>query len=95
MREYQTAFRSMIEQNKELFETFKAIHDAYVLSPQMNQTKFNDIGREVVDVIQEADRRLCAQMGKGMYSKFTQNLSQKFWDEIRKMFPKIDFVGVT
>ncbi|MCX8008418.1 MAG: hypothetical protein N3A54_01805 [Patescibacteria group bacterium] len=94
MRAYQKAFQTMIEQNKELFDTFKHIHDAYVLNPEANKQKFDDIGKDVVEIIREADRRLCAQMGKGMYSKFTQNLSEKFWGEVRKLFPKIDFVGV-
>lgn len=94
MREYQRAFQTMLEQNKELFDTFQLIHDAYVLNPDANKAKFNDVGREVTDVIREYERRLCAQMGKGMYSKFTQNLSEKFWGEVRQMYPKIDFVGV-
>lgn len=94
MREYQKAFRTMLEQNKDLFDQFQQIHDQYVMNPETNKARFNHIGGEVVDVIREAERRLCAQMGKGMYSKFTQNLSEKFWDEVRKMFPKIDFVGV-
>lgn len=94
MREYQKAFHTMIEQHKELFDTFKSIHDAYVINPDLNKAKYNDIGRQVVDIIQDTDRKLCAQMGKGMYSKFSQNLSQKLWDEVRKVYPKIDFVGV-
>jgi len=94
MSEYQKAFQTMIEQNKEIFDRFKAVHDAYVLSPDLNKAKFNEVGREITDVIREYERRLCAQMGKGQFSKFTQNLSEKFWGEVRKVYPKIDFVGV-
>jgi hypothetical protein len=94
MREYQKAFQTMIAQNKELFDRFQAIHDAFVLNPHANKAKFNDVGKEVTDVIREYERRLCAQMGKSMYSKFSQNLSEKFWREVRAAFPKIDFVGV-
>ncbi len=85
----------MIADNQELFDTFKGIHDAYVLNPELNQAKFNDIGREVVDVIREYERRLCGNMNSGAYGAFSQNLSQKFWDEIRKVYKKIDFVGAT
>lgn len=84
----------MLEQNKELFDSFQLVHDSYVLNPEVNKAKFNDIGKEVTDVIREYERKLCAQMGKGQYSKFTQNLSEKFWMEVRRVFPKIDFVGV-
>ena len=85
----------MIDDNKELFGNFKAIHDAYALNPQMNQERFNQAGREVVDIIREYERKLCGNMNSGAYGAFSQNLSQKFWDEIRKVYPKIDFVGAT
>lgn len=94
MTAYQKSFQTMLEQNKELFDTFQHVHDAYVLNPDANKAKFNEVGREVTDVIREAERKLCAQMGKGQFSKFTQNLSEKFWNEVRKVYPKIDFVGV-
>lgn len=85
----------MMDENKELFDNFKCVHDAYVLNPQANQARFNDIGRDVVDVIREYERKLCGNMNSGAYGAFSQNLSQKFWDEIRKVFRKIDFVGAT
>lgn len=94
MRAYQETFQTMMAENKELFVTFQQVHDAYVLNPEINKAKFNEIGQEVTDIMREYERKLCAQMGKGMYSKFTQNLSEKFWGEIRKVFPKIDYVGI-
>ncbi len=94
MREYQKAFQAMLEENKELFNTFKAVHDAYMINPEANKEKFNEIGATVVDIVRETERRLCAQMGKSVYSKFSHRLSEKFWEQVRTMFPKIDFVGV-
>lgn len=85
----------MLEENKELFENFKNIHDAYVLNPGLNQDRFNNAGRDVVDVIREYERKLCGNMNAGKYGAFSSNLSQKFWDEIRKVYRKIDFVGAT
>lgn len=84
----------MLDENKELFDEFKPIHDAYVLSPAVNQAKYNAIGSEVMDVIREYERRLCAKMGAGQYSKFAINLSEKFMAEIKAIFPKIMFIGV-
>lgn len=84
----------MIDDNKELFDEFKPIHDAYVLNPEMNQAKYNAIGSDVMDVIREYERRLCAKMGAGMYSKFSTKLSEKFMEEIKAIFPKIMFIGV-
>ena len=85
----------MLAENKELFDNFKAVHDAYVLNPELNQPRFNQIGGEVVDVIRDYERKLCGNMNSGAYGAFSQNLSQKFWDEIRKVYRKIDFVGAT
>ena len=93
MTQYQKFFQLMIEENKELFDNFQNIHDAYVLNPTLNQEKFNSIGREVVDVIREYERKLCGNMNAGKYGTFSSNLSQKFWDHIRKVYRKIDFIG--
>lgn len=84
----------MLEENKELFDEFRAIHDAYVINPQVNQAKLNAAGAPVMDVIREHERRLVSKVGAGQYSKFSSNLSEKFMDEIRKEFPKINFVGI-
>jgi hypothetical protein len=94
MREFQKAFQTMVEENQDLFDTFTAVHDAYVLNPEMNKEKFNSVGGEVVEIIRDHERKLCSQMGKGQFSKFTHTLSDKFWGEVRKKYAKIDFVGV-
>lgn len=94
MTKYRQAVEEMFQQNQELFDEFKPIHDAYVLNPTVNQAKYNSIGAQVMDVIREYERRLCAKMGAGMYSKFSQNLSEKFMEEIVKIYPKIMFIGV-
>lgn len=95
MTQYQKFFQLMLEENKDLFDNFKGIHDAYVVNPELNQGRFNDAGREVLDVVREYERKLCGNMNAGKYGAFSSNLSQKFWDEIRKVFRKIDFVGAS
>jgi hypothetical protein len=94
MTKYRQAVQQMLEENKDLFESFKPIHDAYVINPSVNQAKYNSIGAEVMDVIREYERRLCSKMGAGQYSKFSMNLSEKFMEEIKAIFPKIMFIGV-
>ena len=84
----------MLEENKELFSEFKPIHDAYMVNPAANQAKYNAIGSDVMDVIREYERKLCAKMGAGQYSKFSMNLSEKFMEEIKTIYPKIMFIGV-
>lgn len=95
MSKYRKAVEEMLEENQELFEEFRAIHEAYRINPEVNQAKYNAIGTPVMDVIREYERRLCAKMGAGKYSKFSANLSEKFMEEIKTIFPKIMFIGVT
>lgn len=84
----------MLEENQELFDEFRAIHDAYVVNPSANQAKYNAIGSTVMDIVRDSERRLVSKMGAGKYSKFSTNLSEKFMEEIQKIFPKIMFIGV-
>ncbi len=84
----------MVEENKEVFDTFSAVHDAFVLNPDANKARFNELGSEVMDIIRSYERILCGKTESGQYGKFSANLSQKFWDEVRKVYPKIDFVGI-
>lgn len=84
----------MVEQNQALFDEFGAIHDRYQAEPVRYQAIFNNLGRQVTDVARDWDRRLCSAMGRGKFSQYSQTLSEKFWGEIRKLFPAIDRVGV-
>ncbi len=84
----------MTEQNKDLFTNFRAVHDAFVINPEANKARFNELGSEVLDTIRHYENILCGKTENGGMGKFSSNLSQKFWDEVRKDFPKIDFVGI-
>jgi hypothetical protein len=95
MKQYQETYQLMIDQNQEVFDKFFKIHDLYVLDPKNNQTEFNAIGRQIQDIVRDYERKLCKSTESGQYSKFSTKLSEKFWDLVRKDFPKIDFVGVT
>jgi len=94
MSKYQQIFTRMLAENEELFATFRQIHDAYALNPEVNRAKFNQIGSEIMDVIRDYENRLAGHMSRGQYGKFAGNVSDKFMDEIRRVFPKIDFVGI-
>ncbi|MFZ2025093.1 MAG: hypothetical protein WAV51_02335 [Microgenomates group bacterium] len=95
MRQYQLTYQTMIDENKKKFDDFFKIHERYVADPKANQAEFTAVGREIQDIIHDYERRLCGKTEGGMYSKFSQNLSEKFWEIIRKDFPKIDYIGVT
>ena len=94
MSKYRLMVTQMLDENKELFDNFREIHDEYALDPVKWQKIYNNYGREIQDVIRVYERRLVANMKTGKYGVFSSGVSEKFWGEIRIIFPKIDFIGV-
>lgn len=84
----------MLSQNKDLFMRFKDIHDRFALDPDHTKTEFNVLGEEVLTIIRKYESRLVGSTERSQYSKFSTNLSEKFWSGVRSLFPKIDFVGI-
>lgn len=84
----------MIDQNKELFDGFKKIHDQYKLDEEKWQGQFNREGEKVLAVIREWENKLCSQSEKAGYGNYTTNLAEKFQEEVRHHFPLIDHVGI-
>jgi len=94
MTKYQEYFEKMLTENKPLFENFRNVHQKYTLDQTIWQSDFNEAGSKIVDVIRDYENRLCANTERGMYTKFSGGLSEKFWNLIRKDFPLIDNVGL-
>lgn len=94
MSKYQQYYQTMLTQNEELFKNFRVVHDNYTKDNQKYRSEFNKMGRDVQDVIRDYEDRLCSHSENSGYGKFSTSLSDKFWDEIRKSFPKIDEVGL-
>jgi hypothetical protein len=83
----------MLEQNKKLFEVFREVHDEYVRDPKKYQELFNEIGRDVQDVIRRYENMLCSGTESGGYGKFSTKLSEKWQALIVKNFPKYHSIG--
>ena len=73
---------------------FFNIYELYKLNPKENQKVFNEVGRQIQDVIHTYEKMLCGKTEGGMYSKFSSGLSEKFWGLLRNDFPKIDCIGI-
>lgn len=84
----------MIEQNKELFDEFKWVHDHYSQNPKTWQRTYNLTGEKVLEVIRKYENILCGRSEVGGYGKFTTNLSEKFQQEIKTHFPKFNHIGL-
>jgi len=91
---YKQYFTQMQEQNQELFDDFLRIHKLFEVDEKKHGEEFHQIGQKVVDVMRDWDRRLCSAMGRGAFSKYSEQLSEKFWGEAKKIFPLIYSVGV-
>lgn len=94
MPKHEQYYQKMIDENMNIFGQFQDIHDKYVLAPSAWQIKYNEIGEAVVTIIRDWERRLCQHSERGQYGKYSAILADKFWNLVRKDFPKIDFVGV-
>lgn len=95
MVKYKRYFQDMLSYHKELFDEFRLIHDKYSEDPKRYQDEFNEKGQQVLTIIRRYENSLCGKSEAGKYGKFSSKLADKFWEEIRSVFPKIDFVGVS
>jgi hypothetical protein len=91
---YKEYFDLMISNNKELFDEFKQIHDRYGLEQEKIQEEFNKIGAKIQSIIRTWEDKLCGRSEGSGYASYSGGLAQKFQDEIRKVFPFIDSVGI-
>ena len=94
MAKFQAMFSEMIQRNKELFDSFTDIHQKYSQDKKAFQNQFNEIGEKVVDTIHDYEKMLCSKSDLGGYGRYSTKLAYKFWEEVRKNYPLIDFVGV-
>ncbi len=94
MTKTQKVVVDMLEHNKELFDCFREIHDKFALDPEPNRDKFNEIGRDIQDVMRRYENILCGKSESSGYSKFSTNLADKFQAEVKSIFPKINSIGV-
>lgn len=94
MTKHQQYFQDMLESHEELFSAFKELHDHYALEPEKWQNEFNEKGEEILSLVRKYENMLCGKSEGTGYGKYSSNLADKFMDSVRKMFPKIDFVGM-
>lgn len=84
----------MVERNQDLFKKFAPIHDGFAKNEEKFATEFHAVGRDVLDVIRDWERRLCSGTEKGSYGQFSAKLSEKFWAEIKRHYPLVDQIGL-
>ena len=93
MVRYKEYVKKMIRENRTLFDKFQIVHDKYYLDQDKYQEELNIIGEKVQETVKEYENRVCANTERS-YSQYSANLAEKFQNEIRSVFPMIDFIGV-
>lgn len=93
MSKYKQVIDNMLEVHKDMFDAFKKIHDDFAKDEKKFKTQFNNEGQDVMRVIQKWENILCSKSESGKYGKFSSSLSDKFWAEIKTLFPLIHRVG--
>lgn len=84
----------MYASHKDVFDAFSDIHEKYMADAETYQELFNTEGEKILPIIRKYENLLCNQSESSRYGKFSANLADKFKDEIRKHFPRIDFIGI-
>ena len=92
MAKYEKQFQLMCEENKLLFDEFKKYHDMLDSNDKSAKDKFNELGRKVLRVVRRYENELCAKSENSGFGRYSVNLSEKFWEEVRSHFPRIDEV---
>lgn len=91
---YKHFYQLMSEKNADLFQKFLTIHNGFTTDSAKWEMQFHSVGRDVLDVMRDWERRLCSGTEKSNYALYSSKLAEKFWEEVKKDFPLIDQVGV-
>jgi hypothetical protein len=94
MTQYKKIFMEMIQKHEAEFAHFKDIHDLYATDPKKYKEQFDAEGEKIWEIIRNYEDILCSKTERGTYAKFSNNLSEKFREQVKAFFPKIDYVGV-
>ena len=91
---YRQIIDAMFAEHADLFAQFHPIHDEYAKNPKKFQATFNVVGADVMDILRDAERKLCHGMERGQFANYSSKLADQYWTEIRTHFPLIDQVGI-
>lgn len=84
----------MYEKNEKLFAEFQPIHDSFMRDRKNNQVLFNEKGKAIMEVLRFYETQVCGKQERSGMGVYSSKLAEKYWEEIKKKLPLIDFVGV-
>ncbi len=93
MSKYEKMFQTMLDDCSDLFSEFQTLHDQVKSGDIEQEEEFYTVGSKVLRVIRRYENDLCSKSENSRFGKFSENLSEKFWELVRLKFPLIDTVG--
>ncbi|MFC1654048.1 hypothetical protein ACFL1M_04340 [Patescibacteria group bacterium] len=94
MTKLKTIVNELKEKHSNQLKNFKKIHDEYAKDRKNNQEKFNSEGKKIMEMLRTYENILCGKQERSDMARYSSSLSEKYWAEIKKDFPYIDFIGV-
>jgi sugar-specific transcriptional regulator TrmB len=92
MTKHEKYFKKMLDDYSGLFDDFQKVHDAIAAGDEEKRDEFNQIGTKALRLIRKTENEVCSKTENSGYGKFSENLSEKFWEAVRGKFPLIDTV---
>lgn len=92
MTKYKKQFQTMINEYSTFFADFKTLHDKVAAGDEDLRPEFNEKGRKILRIIRKYEDALCSKTENSGFGKFSENLSELFWSEVRAYLPRIDEV---
>jgi hypothetical protein len=94
MTKFKQCYQQMSDENDALFNQFQVIHDGYKSDRKQWSKQFHEVGKQVVEIMRDWERKLCSGMERGNNAVYSSKLADKFWEEIKKRYSHIELVGV-
>lgn len=94
MPKFAQLYNTMVKDHQAVFNEFREIHELFKLDRNAHRAAFNTKGKEIMEILREYEDRLCQGMERGQFGVFSDKVSEKFWQRVKKDFSHIEMVGV-
>lgn len=83
----------MVKAHQPKFNDFAKISIEYKKDQEKWQAELDRVGKPLLRIIEDYERRLCGKMEGAGRAAYSANLAEKFRGAVRANYPLIDFVG--
>jgi hypothetical protein len=95
MTKTKEVINALYQEHTEEMNAFQVLHDKYAANQKKWQKEFNAEGEKILELMHFCEKQLCGKSERSGMGAYSSKLAEKFWMEIKKKLPLIDFVGAT